>query len=133
MRTKLVSESVRENERVEGRAGSNVAGSGGDSYQFVSGGDGCDFGGIWALGAGEGGLDGFVGARRTGPLSRARASRRMLWRRWSCEDMKGAEWRSPVQRVMSTQSRDWLRRVRSWESEGRIRGWDSESWRWVGG
>lgn len=44
--------------------------------------------------------------------------------------MKGAEWRSPVQRVMSTQSRDWLIRVRRWERWGRMRGWEGESERW---
>jgi hypothetical protein len=33
-------------------------------------------------------------------------------RRWSCELMKRAECRSPVQRVMATMSRDWFSRVR---------------------
>lgn len=36
--------------------------------------------------------------------------------------MKGAEWRSPVQRVMSTQSRAWFRRVRREERGARTRG-----------
>ena len=52
------------------------------------------------------------GVRRFGPLRTERASRRREWSRWSCEEMKRAEWRSPVQRVMSIRSRDWLRRVR---------------------
>lgn len=62
------------------------------------------------------------GASRTAGRIIAIASRMMECRRRSCEDMKGAEWRSPVQRVMSMQSRDWLRSVRRWESVGRGRG-----------
>lgn len=57
-----------------------------------------------------------------GPLSTFRASLIILWRRWSCDEMKIAEDRSPVQRVISTQSRDWFRRVRSCVKGSRMRG-----------
>ncbi len=50
------------------------------------------------------------------------ASLTMECRRRNCEEMKDAEWRSPVQRVMSMQSRDWLRSPRRWERVGRGRG-----------
>jgi hypothetical protein len=125
VRTKLESKSVRASETVGGKAGVKVAGSGGFSNQDVSSGD-------WGIvvlctpGVGEGGLEGLVGERREGPLRSDTASRMMLWRRCSWELMKGAEFRSPVQRVMSTQSRDSLRRVRSWERVGRMRGWSEE-------
>lgn len=48
------------------------------------------------------------GSGASGTVGRviAKASRIMECRRRSWEDMKGAEWRSPVQRVMSMQSRD---------------------------
>lgn len=59
------------------------------------------------------------GASRTAGRVIASASRVMECKRRSWEDMKDAEWRSPVQRVMSMQSRDWFRRVRRWESVGR--------------
>ncbi len=48
-----------------------------------------------------------------GPLSMCRASVIRECNNRSCEEMKMAEWRSPVQRVISTQSKDWLRRLRS--------------------
>jgi hypothetical protein len=73
------------------------------------------------------------GVRRFGPLRTERASRRREWRRWSCEEMKRAEWRSPVQRVMSIRSRDWLRRVRRVVRGGRRRGWVGERVRFRGG
>lgn len=56
------------------------------------------------------------GAVREGPVRTPWASRRMEWSRWSCEVMNGAEWRSPVHRVISTQSRALFRRVRRWDS-----------------
>ena len=65
----------------------------------------------------------WMGVRRAGPLSTERASRSRECRRWSCELMKGAECRSPVQRVMATMSRDWLSRVRRVVSGVRRRGW----------
>jgi hypothetical protein len=61
--------------------------------------------------------------RRLGPLSTEIASRRRECRRCSCEEMKGAECRSPVQRVMATMSRDWLRRVRRVVRGERRSGW----------
>jgi len=73
------------------------------------------------------------GESKEGPRRRVRDSRRMLCRRWSWEDIKGAEWRSPVQRVISTQSRDWLRRVRRFDNAGRTRGVSGERERWVAG
>lgn len=94
------SEIVRSRERFEGNGGENVSGSTGLCAQFKEA-------GVW------------VGAsRREVPLRTSLASVRILWRRCSCEDMKRAEWRSPVQRVISTQSRLWFRRLRSW-----VRGW----------
>jgi hypothetical protein len=111
-----------------------VSRSGGSVYQAVSGATiGVCESGSRDAGEGDGGLEGFVGERREGPLSRASASRIMECRRWSWEDMKGAECRSPVQRVMSTQSRDSFRRLRSWERAGRMSGWSGERWRCVWG
>jgi hypothetical protein len=49
--------------------------------------------------------------------------------------MKEAEWRSPVQRVMSTQSRDWFKSVRRVVSAGRMSGLVGERERvrgWMG-
>jgi hypothetical protein len=57
-----------------------------------------------------------------GPFKVCRASVRREWRRRSCEEMNDAECRSPVQRVISTQSRDWLIRARSVASSGRTMG-----------
>lgn len=85
---------------------------------------------ILAFGSGVPGLRGvsfgvgFRGSRRGGPFSRAIASRIMEWRRCSWEDMKEEEDRSPVQRLMSMQSRDWFRRVRNDERGFRIRGFE---------
>lgn len=101
----------------------NVSGFGIVSFQ-----GGIEFGGN--SGVAEVVREAFEGVRRDGPLSNDKVSRSIWWRRWSCEDMKGAEWRSPVQRVMSTQSRDWLRMVRRWERWGSMRGWDGERERW---
>lgn len=56
------------------------------------------------------------------PFRRESASRIMEWRRRSWEDMKGAEWRSPVQRAMSMQSSAWFRRVRRFERGASTRG-----------
>jgi hypothetical protein len=53
---------------------------------------------------------------KLGPFNTPVASRRMVWRRCSCEVMNGAECRSPVQRVMSMLSRAELRRLRRWAS-----------------
>lgn len=75
----------------------------------------------------------FVGTSRFGPLRMPTASSRMECRRRSCEDMNVAECRSPVQRVMSMQSRDWLRRVRREERLGRARGWSEDSESDIGG
>lgn len=55
----------------------------------------------------------------SGPLRVVIASRRIEWRRRSWEDMNDALLLSPVHRVMSMQSRDWLRRERRWRREGR--------------
>jgi hypothetical protein len=63
-----------------------------------------------------------VGSLGPGGERRPRASRIILCRRRSWEDMKDGECLSPVQRVMSTQSRDWLRRVRRVVRAGRTRG-----------
>ena len=140
VRIKLLSQRLSVSERVGGRAGVKVVGEGGEVCQVGSGVGGFAFGDSVApaiLGAESGdgvtGRDGLVGESRSGPFSRASASRIMPCRRCSCEEMKGASWRSPVQRVMSTQSRDWLRRVRSWERGGRRSGLSGESWRCVGG
>lgn len=82
------SETVRSSERFDGKGGLKVAGSMGLCAQFRD-----DMAGV-------------AGSSKEGPLRTAFASERMLCRRWSWEDMKGAECLSPVQRVMSTQSRD---------------------------
>lgn len=47
-----------------------------------------------------------TGPSSTGPFRVVIASRRMECRRCSCEDINVAEFLSPVQRVMSMQSRD---------------------------
>ena len=82
----------------------NVSGSGGASNQACPSGVGI---GVEVPDSAE-----WIGVRSAGPLSTESASRSKEWRRWSCEDIKGAECRSPVQRVMATMSRDWLRSVR---------------------
>lgn len=56
------------------------------------------------------------------PFSNDSASRIIPCKSRSCEDMKDAECRSPVQRVMSTQSRAWFKRVRRVERGGRMSG-----------
>ena len=61
--------------------------------------------------------------RGKGPLRTDFASLIIEWSRRSWEEIKGAELRSPVQRVMSTQSRDSLKRVRRVVREFRMRGW----------
>jgi hypothetical protein len=100
-----------------------VSGSGGFSFQ------GRDCGsGIGVLVPEE-----WVGVRRLGPLRTERASRRRACRRCNCEEMKDAECRSPVQRVMSIRSRDWLRRVRRVVRGGRRRGCVGERERLRGG
>lgn len=71
--------------------------------------------------------------RNVFPFSKERASRIRPWRRRSWEEMKGAEWRSPVQRVMSTQSRAWFRRLRREERGERMRGSVCEAVRERGG
>ena len=91
-----------------------VSGSGGVSNQAWPGG-----GGIGVLVPDEAE---WMGVSSTGPLSTERASRRRACKRCSCELMKGAEWRSPVQRVMATMSRDWLSRVRRVVRGARTRG-----------
>jgi len=114
VRSRDDSSSVKCKERVGGRAGVKVSGSGGISNQACPGGVGI---GVLVPDSAE-----WMGVSSTGPLSTESASRRREWRRWSCELMKGAEWRSPVQRVMATMSRDWLRRVRSAVKGARTRG-----------
>jgi len=91
-----------------------VSGSGGVSNQAWPGG-----GGIGVLVPEEAE---WIGVSSTGPLSTESASSSKECSRWSCELMKGAECRSPVQRVMATMSRDWLRRVRSAVKGARTRG-----------
>lgn len=90
--------------RVEGRGGVNVSGSGGLSNHACPG-----HGGIGVLVPDSAEC---TGVSRFGPLSTEIASRRRECRRWSCELMKRAEWRSPVHRVMATMSRDWFSRDR---------------------
>jgi hypothetical protein len=98
--------------RLSGRGGEKELGSGGEVHVGSCGGE---------------------GERRLGPRRRESDSRRIECRRCSWLDMKGAECRSPVQRVMSTQSRDWFRRVRRLERAGRMRGVSGERERWVCG
>lgn len=79
-----VSDNVRAREREDGKGGVNVSGSGGLSNQLVSGVSGvCTSALLKANGEGVVGLDGFVGDKRAGPLSRASASRIMLCKRCS--------------------------------------------------
>ena len=104
MRTRDESLNEISTERDGGRTGSKISGEGGFSHQSVEFG-GATWGGV------EAGV-GFWGWSKGGPLRSAMASRIMLCNRCSWEDMNGAECRSPVHRVMSTQSRDWFRRVR---------------------
>ena len=113
------SDGIRSRLSVSGKAGENVSGVGGFPCHVSACGLVC-------------GLGSCPGVSRPGPFRILRASRRMLCRRCSCEDMKGAELRSPVQRVMSTQSRDSLRCVRSLVSCGRRRGVSGERLRWIG-
>ncbi len=89
-----------------------------------------------SAGLGDGAGDWFgvgTGCSNTGPLSRDTASRMMPCRRRSWEDMKDAACRSPVQRVISTQSRDSFRRVRRSVRAWRRRGCVEERARARGG
>lgn len=66
-------------------------------------------------------------------LRRAMASFRMEWRRCSWPDMKLAECLSPVQRAMSTQSRDWFSNVLRFDNAGKTKGLFGDSERCVCG
>jgi hypothetical protein len=104
VRRSVLSNKLRCRLSVGGRAGVNVSGSGGLSFHACPG---LGWGGIGVVVP-----EVLEGVRRFGPLSMEIASRRRECSRCSCEEMKGAECRSPVYRVMSTMSRDWFRRVR---------------------
>lgn len=73
------------------------------------------------------------GSKLDGPLRQPCASINSEWRSRSWDDMYWAEERSPVHRVMSMQSRDWLRRSRREERGLRRRGWVRFIARWRGG
>jgi hypothetical protein len=80
-------------------------------------------------------VGGGVGSDGPGGLNKLNASRIIPCKSRNWEDMKEAEWRSPVQRVISTQSRDWLRRVRRVVRAGRMSGLVGERERvrgWMG-
>jgi len=112
------SDSVRSSERLGGRAGLKVFGLRGLSNQFVP--PELVGGGVF-LGVG------FEGESKAGPFSSPTASSIIECSKRSWEEMKGADVRSPVQRVMSMQSRDWFRRVRRAVNGARRSGcWDSE-------
>ena len=66
------------------------------------------------------------------PLRVCRASVIRECNKRSWEEMKMAEWRSPVQRVMSTQSRDWSRRLRRATRGVSTIGWSGLRTRWIG-
>ena len=73
-----------------------------------------------------------VGLWADGPLRQSCASITRERRNRSWELMYWAEERSPVQRVMSMQSRDWLRRSRRVERGARRSGWVRFMARWRG-
>ena len=80
-------------------------------------------------------VGGGVGSDGPGGLNKLNASRIIPCKSRNWEDMKEAEWRSPVQRVMSTQSRDWFKSVRRVVSAGRMSGLVGERERvrgWMG-
>jgi hypothetical protein len=91
VRTRQASLSPRSKLNPAGSGGVKLSGLGGECVQA----------GPWVVEGEEGSL----GLRRLGPFRTCRASRRMECKRRSWEEMKEALSRSPVQRVMSMQSR----------------------------
>lgn len=117
-RTRIVrmreeSERVRSSERLSGREGLKVFGSRGLSNQFVP---------PELVGGGVFPGVGLEGERRAGPFSSPKASSIIECSNRSWEEMKEADVRSPVQRVISMQSRDWFSRVRRAVNGGRRSG-----------
>lgn len=102
----------RWNESVSGRAGLKASGLGDVDGSYHE-------------------LDAEEGAMRE-PFRFVRASVIREWRRRNCDDMKVAEERSPVHLVMSTQSRDWLSKLRRLTRGVRMRVWSGARAKRVG-
>lgn len=116
-----------------GRGGLNEEGEGGSWCHEVSPGDGGEVAFVDVVVSWFWELEGTDGVKRFGPLRVLKASRIIECSRCNWDDMNDAECLSPVHRVMSMQSKAWLRRVRREERAGSNSGFSESRDSVIGG